>query len=380
MNILIVTGIFPPDIGGPATYVPEVARELAQRGHEVTVLTTSEPEHLQSDDGHYPFRVIRMNRRTNLLLRSLYFVRTIGTHLAHNDVVFCNGVFLETTVANFFIKRPFVQKIVGDPAWERARNRGWTKHGFERFQKGRHDLRLELLKKLRAFRARQADRIIVPSHYLAGWVAKWGIPPERIMTIPNGVKVDSSVVPARTPLTTAKKIITVGRFVSWKCIDGVIEAISGIENVGLIICGDGPERKTLEELCQRLKLAHRVYFAGQKNRNETLALMAACDLFILNSTYEGLPHAVLEAMMVGLPVVATRAGGTTELVQEGETGFLINPGDIDSLQGKLLKLLNSPETLQKVKEKAKHLVSEFSFARMVDQTERVLQECAKLSR
>ena len=80
--------------------------------------------------------------------------------------------------------------------------------------------------------------------------------------------------------------------------------------------------------------------------------------------------------MVGLPVVATRAGGTTEIVREGETGFLINPRDIDSLQGTLLKLLNSPETLQKVKEKAKHIVSEFSFARMADETERVLQQCA----
>jgi len=376
VNILIVTGIFPPDIGGPATYVPEVARELAQRGHEITVITTSEPEHLQSDDGHYPFRVLRRNRRTNLWFRSLYFVRTLRTHLTRNDVVFCNGMFLETTIANFFARRPFVQKIVGDPAWERARNRGWTQDGFERFQKGHHDLKLELLKKLRVLRARQADRIIVPSRYLSNCVAEWGIPNEKITIIPNGVKTDSRIVPAHIPLKTTKKIITVGRFVSLKCIDGVIEAISGIDDVGLVICGDGPERTTLQELARRLGLVDRIYFSGQKNRSETLALMVACDVFVLNSIHEGFPHAILEAMMVGLPVVATQVGGTPELIHQGETGFLINPRDVESLRSTLIVLLNSPDTLQKVIEKAKHLVSEFSFARMVDETERVLQQCA----
>ena len=61
MKILVVTGIFPPDIGGPATYIPEIAEALLKRGHEVTVLTTSEPEWLDHDDNEHPFPVFRMN-------------------------------------------------------------------------------------------------------------------------------------------------------------------------------------------------------------------------------------------------------------------------------------------------------------------------------
>ena len=72
------------------------------------------------------------------------------------------------------------------------------------------------------------------------------------------------------------------------------------------------------------QLSDRVYFAGQRNKEETFALMAACDLFVLNSSYEGFPHVVLEAMCAGLPVVATEVGGTPELVRDGENGLLIS--------------------------------------------------------
>jgi glycosyltransferase involved in cell wall biosynthesis len=79
----------------------------------------------------------------------------------------------------------------------------------------------------------------------------------------------------------------------------------------LVIVGDGPERARLEALAQTNQVIDRVYFAGQRSKAETFGLMAGCDLFVLNSTYEGFPHVVLEAMSVGLPVVATAVGRTT---------------------------------------------------------------------
>jgi glycosyltransferase involved in cell wall biosynthesis len=119
--------------------------------------------------------------------------------------------------------------------------------------------------------------------------------------------------------------------VPWKCVDMVIEALVSCPDIGLVIVGDGSERQRLEGFANTLNVADRVYFAGQARQAEAIHLMAACDFFVLNSTYEGLPHVVLEAMSLGLPVVATAVGGTPEVICEGDNGRLITPADDDAL-------------------------------------------------
>ena len=114
MRILITTGIFPPDIGGPATYVPTIAKALAERGHQVTVLTTSEPENLQRDDSIYPFLVFRINRRQKIWLRSLKCIAEILRLGRTANVIYANGIYFETAIANKFLRKPLVMKIVGD--------------------------------------------------------------------------------------------------------------------------------------------------------------------------------------------------------------------------------------------------------------------------
>ncbi len=373
MRILVITGIFPPDIGGPATYIPEIAKALQERGHQISVVTTSEPEWLDHDDNEHPFPVFRMNRRMPLAWRSFHFSRTIFRHAKKADVVLANGVFLEATAASFLARKPLVQKIVGDPTWERARNRGWSADNFETFQTRSYGLRIEALKKLTTFVARRAKKIIVPSRYLAGWVRKWGIPQSKIVVIHNSVQSPDLVDPARVPLTYSVKLVTACRLVSWKRVDSIIHAVGQMDDVGLLVCGDGPERNNLEKLARDQGLTARIHFTGQKNREETLALMAGCDIFILNSTYEGLSHVILEAMSLGLPVIATAVGGTPELLKNGEAGVLIKNGNAEALKSAVLKLIRSPETLQAMREKAKSAVKTFSFPTMVQETEEVLR-------
>jgi len=373
MKILVVTGIFPPDIGGPATYVPAIAKALLERDHEVNVVTTSEPEWLELDDNEHPFPVYRMNRRMHPGWRFFHYCRTILHHAKKADVVFANGVFLEATVASFLARKSMVQKIVGDPTWERARNRGWTQDHFETFQNKHYGLKIEALKKLTTFVARRAEKIIVPSRYLSGWVGKWGIPQSKIVIIYNSVQSLDLVDSLSVPLSSSLKLVTACRLVSWKRVDSIIQAIGQTDEVGLLICGDGPERKNLETLARDLGLTDRIYFAGQRSRKDTLALMAGCDIFVLNSTYEGLSHVVLEAMSLGLPVIATSVGGNSELVKNGETGLLIEEGDAQSLKSAILQLLRSPEGLQSMRESTQLAAKTFSFPRMVKETEEVLQ-------
>ncbi len=323
MRILITTGIFPPDIGGPATYVPLIAKALTGKGHQVAVLTTSEPENLLWDDSRYPFPVVRVNRRQNFLLRLVRYVGNVVRLGRSVDVIYANGMFFETAIANKFLRKPLVMKIVGDEAWERSTRKGWTRDNFEDFQNRRQSWQAELLKRHRSWFVRQADKVIVPSQYLAKWVVKWGVAEDRITVIYNVVEPVDDVKPLGIPLTTPVKAVTVGRLIPLKRVEEVIEALKDLPDLGLVVVGDGPERPRLEQIARDLGVSDRVYFAGKRSKEETLGLMAACDLLVLNSTHEGFPHVVLEAMALGLPVVATAVGGTPEVVRDGETGILI---------------------------------------------------------
>ena len=115
INILMVTGIFPPDIGGPATYVPTMASELVRRGHKVIVLTLS--DRLDHDDRSYTFPVHRIRRSLAKPLRFLLTVVRIFREGRSAAVLYVNGLYLEAVIANCLLCKPMVQKIVGDWAW-----------------------------------------------------------------------------------------------------------------------------------------------------------------------------------------------------------------------------------------------------------------------
>ena len=117
MRICLPTGIFPPDIGGPASYVPRIARALVERGHAVEVITLSDAPH---DDAPYPFVVQRIPRGMARLPRMARTIARIAQAARRAEVVFANGLFIEAVLARGLVRRPLVMKVVGDWAWERA--------------------------------------------------------------------------------------------------------------------------------------------------------------------------------------------------------------------------------------------------------------------
>jgi len=373
LSILIITGIFPPDIGGPATYVPQIASALTKRGHRVTLITLSD----YISDDTYPFRVVRLLRGIFKPWRWALTVWTLIRWGKNAEILFVNGLAMEAAVANIILRKPMLMKNVGDFAWERARSKGWIKENFEEFQKKRYGLKVEILRTLRNWWTRQADAIIVPSRFLAQWVSGWNVPKKNIVVIYNAVESTKHLQPIQIPLREAFKVATVGRLTSWKRIDGIIEAIAQLENVGLIVVGDGPEEERLKQMAQALNVSERIYFAGKRSKQETLSLMAAADIFVLNSTYEGLPHVVLEAMSLGLPVVATTIGGTPEVVEHETNGLLIPSSDHEALKDALSRLIAHPTDLHSFSEGAKSTSRRFGFERMVKETEMLLTEIAQ---
>jgi glycosyltransferase involved in cell wall biosynthesis len=370
VRVVFVTGIVPPDLGGPASYVPWMARRLAERGHQTTIVTLA-PASGPALPQPVPLRVVP--RADSRARRFAGMVRAIVEHGRAADVIFSHGRLPETVVAARLAGRPVVHKAVGDWAWERARSRRWTASDFETFQRER----TAWARAARAFRSAclaRVDRVLVPSRYLARWVAAWGVPESRISVVYNAVEPPAA--PGRNGtrlrLPGSVRIATAARLFPEKGVEGILRALVGIPEAGLAVVGDGPERCRLEELAAELGIAPRVAFYGAVERLRVFEILAASDLFVLNSVYEGLPHALLEAMSVGVPVLATSVGGTPEVVRDGENGRLVPPGDPASLEAALRQLVSSPAERRRLAEGAQRTAALFDPERTVAETERVL--------
>ena len=366
-RILIAAGIFPPDSGGPASYVPRIARALAARGHTVNVVCLS--DRTDHDDRAWGFGVTRIRRGGFKPLRGARTVFALSRHGRSADVLYANGLGGEAMLASILTRIPAVHKIVGDHAWERARNHRWFEGTIDEYQGAAKGWWLRLLDLLRTAPLRQARRVVVPSTYLGRLVYRWGIPADRVTVIYNAV--DGAPCPPR--LRSGGMVATVCRLVPWKGVDGILRALSGLPEASLVIVGDGPSRDDLVAVAASCAVEDRVRFLGEVPTGEVAACLAAADLFVLNSTYEGLPHVVLEAMLAGVPVVATAVGGTPEVVTHEETGLLVPASDDQALASAMRRLLADPDLGARLARAAQRTLEErFSSAVMVQETEALL--------
>jgi glycosyltransferase involved in cell wall biosynthesis len=164
---------------------------------------------------------------------------------------------------------------------------------------------------------------------------------------------------------------------SWKGHRFLIEAMAGLpESVGLVIVGDGPVRAPLEALVDTLGLRSRTRFAG--NQADVVPWLQSFDVFALPSyANEGVPQALIQAMLVGLPAVTTHAGSISELARDGETALVVPPQQVAPLQGALRRLLESPELRKSLGEAARrHCETNFSYNAMLDRMERIYGEAS----
>ena len=346
MRICLPTGIFPPAIGGPASYVPRIAMALVERGHEVDVIALSDAPH---NDTRYPFGVQRIPRGMARLPRMARTIAAIARAARTADVVFANGLFIEAVLARVFARRPLVMKIVGDWAWERATLNHRTQDDPGDFQRRRQRPRDEAVKRLRAWVTRRAQHVIVPSRFLAHLVSGWGVARERVAVIYNAPEL----APARDmplPHFDGSTIVTIGRLIPLKRIDAIMRAIASSPRTRLVIAGEGPSRDSLERVAADLGLQWRAIFLGAVSRDVVAGLLRMADLLVLNSTHEGLPHVVLEAFAAGTPVLATRVGGTPEVVEHGVSGWLIPSGDEAELGRSIRLLLENPALRERLRE------------------------------
>lgn len=322
MKILITVGIFPPDIGGPASFVPKIAELYSNLGHDVTVVCLTDRK--QTDNLN--FKVVRILRNQNLLIRWIKTVSQIIRQGYNADLFFVNGLPMESYIANIFTRKKLIRKIVGDWAWERGMNKKIINESFDEFQNNKHNLHLEIAKFSRGWTATKADLIITPSNHLKNVVKGWGVKENRIKVIYNGTKLKNKPDPIDDQPNDYFKFITVGRLAPWKNIDIIIEALSDYkkanQNFIFYIVGSGPEETKLKKLVNDLDLENFVTFTGQLQKDDLNYYLQKSDIYIQASSYEGLPHVILEAMSHNLSIISTPIGGTNEVIQDGKNGWV----------------------------------------------------------
>lgn len=323
MKIVLATPLYPPEIGGPATYSEILVAGLPKQGVTVELVKFSDVRHLPKLVRHYAYfrRVLKAARAADLVMAL--------------DPV---SVGLPAFWAARQARKPFVVKIVGDYAWEQGKQRCGVTQDLDEFVRTSHvPFLVRLLRRIQTRVAHGAVRVVVPSEYLKKIVMAWGIDERAITVIYNAVTVEHlGSAPASVEKLARPWVVTAGRLVSWKRVDGVITAVSSVPGLRLVVVGDGPERALLEE--QARPLGERVVFTGQLGHEDLLATLKAADAVVLNSSYEGLSHLLVESVLLGVPIIATHAGGNSEVVRDGVNGVLVPVGDTGALAHALADL------------------------------------------
>ena len=339
MRVVVVSGIWPPDVGGPASHAPALADALVEAGHTVEVVTTAD---LAPDTQPYPVHWVARDRPAPL--RHLAVAREVRRAAQGADRVYATTMVRRAALGAALGRRPLVVKLVADEAYERERRAGRFAGTLEEFQAERRGLRLRFLRATRTAALRRARCIVVPSAYLRQIAIGWGLDPSRVDLVPN----PAPEVPEHPTRDEARATLGIdgfalgvaGRLTAQKALGDTLEALARVPDVALLVLGDGPERAELERRAGELGLADRVRFLGAGTRDDVIALFRAVDAALLTSAWENLPHTLLEALATGTPVIATAVGGIPEVVRDGENGLLVPPRDIAAIASAIDRLVH----------------------------------------
>ena len=356
MRVLVTVGIFPPDIGGPATFVPKIAKYFQDElNYEIEILTLSDNKNSNINDD---FSVKRIDRNLPIIYRWLKTIFTIYKLGKNKDLIFVNGLGTETTIANIFLKKKIIRKIVGDPVWERAYSKAKISESFDEFQVKNYGFSISFQKKVRSFSIKKSDIVVTPSQHLKNFILNLGFK-NKIEIINNGVFIPEE----NTNIFTNDQInITiVSRLVSHKNIEKIIKAISDLNSplINLNIIGDGPELNQLQKISLESNNKDNIIFHGKLNRDDINHIFLKSDIYIQASNYEGLPHSLLEAMSYGIPVLCTPVGECKEILGNEDRGYILDlPVSKNNIKSKIIEIIGEKNIANKKGERGKDFINE----------------------
>jgi len=375
MKILLFTSIFPPDIGGPATFVSQFSN-VWEAERSLTVATFRNHRNLKiilNQNKKYPLYEIPFKKHP--FLRSIYALFFLIRMRKHYDLIYCHGSVWDTglpALVTKIFRKKIIIKITGDSAWERAVQYYSCQDSLEKFYDKKYSLRIELLKFIQKKVAFHSHKIIVPSFYCQKIVQNWGIPADKIEVVYNAVHPPITVEKKENSFIKPFILLTICRLVKHKDIDELIDFVKDltleIPNIELHIIGAGPES---------IRLLPHVKYLGAMPYENCFNYYKASDVFILNSQYEGFSHVLLEAMSFGLPCVASAVGGNVELIVHETNGYLFQKGDFQKCKEIILSLYKNIEVRSQISQEARKTTKKFDYPQLLSKHYRVFQEVVK---
>lgn len=366
-RVLLVTGVFPPQIGGPATFIDQLGHLLVSRGHRVTVVCSSDTRR-ESSDQRRPFSVIRVH--SAMWVRHQIVARwVLIREMLRHGVVLVAGMELESLHASQVTGRGYALRIGGDSVWEAARNAGLTALSSDEFADkggGENDWIRRLVSHRTASVAR-AQVVVAVSESLMRRIVGWGVPPEKVQVVPNGLKLDEyKGYAAARRSRRLLEVVYVGRLTNFKGLETLLLAARDIEGVRLRIVGDGPEMPLLAGLALQLRPRCDMVFSGRLGGPALREALAISHVLVLPSLYDGHSNTLLEAGAMGLACVASDRGGNPEIITHEENGLLVPYGDVEALREALVRLRDNEDLRYGLACRAKENSKRFDIEQTVD--------------
>jgi glycosyltransferase involved in cell wall biosynthesis len=355
IQLLIATGLYPPEIGGPATYVSMLERRLPEHGFSLAIVPYSRVRSLPKFKRH------------------LAYARELWRHADGADAIYALdpiSVGLPALLVCVLKRKPLFVRLGGDYAWEQGQQRFGLNKNLDEYTRDRTHApwQVKLLSSLQSFLVKRAKVVIAPSEYLKGIIVSWGVDSEKVHVIYSALSslsIDAPKSDLRTELSYEGKVIsTAGRLVPWKGIHELIDVFSvlqkDIPDLFLTIIGDGPEEAALKAHVERLSLERKVRFAGKLSKTDLGKAVKGSDVFVLNSSYEGLSHQLLEVMQLGVPIVASDVGGNPELIHNEVSGLLVPNGDREALREAIRRIIENDALGLRLSQTARVRVQHFT--------------------
>lgn len=334
LRILFVVDSPYPTLGGAEIQARLLAGELRRMGHDIRVLAPRRlPGQAQRErvDGVEVFRLghprwkglgalILNVRYAAWLLRHQHRIDVIHIHMMHNLAGAAGWL-------KPWLRVPVMVKISGA-----AEFRGGILDPDLR-NKAKHRLLDRGARRLQAYQCISRETV--------GMVESAAYPSERLRLIPNAVDVARFAFPQRR-FDSASTVLFIGRHAPVKALDVLLQAWARLPRAPqarLILAGEGPQTPMLRQMAQQLGIAESVEFPG--TIDDVAPLLRRADIYVQPSHQEGLSNAVLEAMSASLPIVASRISGNEDLIDDGQTGLLVAPGDPQALAQAIGRLMES---------------------------------------
>jgi glycosyltransferase involved in cell wall biosynthesis len=362
MRILLYTTSPRSAIGGMEVVFASLADGLRARGHRVDVVYEGEDftrvPGARGDTWTVPMARPRTWKKLPKPVSVGECLRTtqqIARMLAKVRPDIVNVHYVDTTAAYFqFLRAVFGYRLV------------LTAHGSDLLQPFTSVQRLAA-----PWVLRRADAVLTVSEALTRRAADFGV---EACTVPNGVDYDYWSALPRSD-SGRPVVVTVGRLHPVKGQDVLVEAFArvaaSLPDAELHLIGDGEEHAALEELVWKRDIERQVRFLGRLERDEVRDALAQASLFVLPSRSEGLPLALLEAMAVGVPVVATDVGGVSEVIRNDTEGVLVPPEDPAALARAVSTTLSDPDRRRSLSQNGRERARSFALSRTLGSYEAV---------